>query len=199
MMAGRGINLVSDLSAAASRLVAENEQKLARISGEGLTLEQRAKRPWDVAAKMDIAQRIAAEEDRRAWETGTGRPHNDVRDAMRHARWSQRTAQAAGPIFAEVAGIAHEAKNLYDSVRAHGPSGPYEPQNRGGGLPPLPPTPGQTIDESRMDLRNNAEGRRAAREGRPIDTRRLQAAPDMSALSAIYRYPPAWRASSARR
>lgn len=195
-MAGRGNSLLGDLSAAASRAVAENAQKLARISGEGLTLEQRAKRPWDVAAKVDMAQRIRAEEDHRAWATGVGRPHNDARDAMRHARWSQRTAEAAGPIFAEVAGIAHEAENFVDSLAKHRRViGPYARE----GAPDVPPTPGKTMDEIRMDLHNNAEGRRAARDGREIDPTKLRTWPDTPPLSVLYRGPPSGRTFSGSR
>jgi len=106
-MAGQGNGFLKNLGDAANRLVAENAQTLAKLSGAGLTLTQRAQRPWAIPAKMQIAEQIAAEEKARAWSTGVGRPHNDARDAMRHPRWSQRTAQAAGPIFADVAGIAH--------------------------------------------------------------------------------------------
>lgn len=155
-----------------------------------LSLEERARRPWDIGAKLELSRQIADEEllisKQRAMARGQNHAHNDDLDAMRHARWSQRTAAAAGPVFANLAGIAHEAENLAESVVAHGRAvGPYEPGRRS--------TPGETIDEIRMDLHNNAEGRRAAREGRPIDPARLQASPRTPALTALYRYPPAGR------
>lgn len=192
MRATPGNRILQGLSGAANRLVAENAQTLRRLAGAGLTLEQRAQRPWDIPAKIEIAEQIADEELRRAGPFA----HNNTDDAQRHARWSQRTAQAAGPIFAEAAGIAHEAQNVFDSVRAHGVSGPYEPQDRGPARPRLPPTPGETIDESRMDLRNNAEGRRAALERRQIDPGRLQTAPRTPVVSVLYRHPPAGRTFS---
>lgn len=115
---------------------------------------------------------------------------------MRHARWSQRTAQAAGPIFAEVAGVAHEVDNLIDSVRKHRTIiGPYERT----GQPGMPPTPGETVIESRMDLHNNAEGRRAAREGRQIDPSKLQDRPGAPLLKAVYRGASSGRTSPSRK
>ncbi|MGA0604950.1 DUF6973 domain-containing protein [Phenylobacterium sp. VNQ135] len=76
-----------------------------------------------------------------------GDPHNDELDAMRHARWSQRMTSEIDPITAFLVGGAHELEGRLRN---------------------------QPRDEELMDLRNNAEGRRAALEGRPIDPRRLQ-------------------------
>lgn len=167
--------MLTVLGDAANRMVAKNAQKLARISDAGMTPEQRAQRPWDIPAKMQVAQRIKQEELDRSFATpGDGPPHNDMRDAMRHARWSQRTAQAAGPIFAEAAGIAHEADNLVDSLAKHRRIiGPYEHA----GEPGMPPTPAETLKETLMDLRNNTEGRRAARQHQAIDPQKLQTSP----------------------
>jgi len=195
-MAGPGNDPLGRLRSAANRVVADNAQTFARITGAGLTLEQRAGRVWDIPAKMEIAHQIRKEEEDRSWASGAGRPHNDARDAMRHARWSQRTAQAAGPIFAEAAGIAHEAENFVDSVRKHRRLiGPYGQA----GKPGMPPPPGETMDEIRMDLHNNAEGRRAAREGRPINAAKLQTRPDTPELSVLYRGPPSGRTFSGGR
>lgn len=194
-MPGDRNNSLAKLGAAADRMVAQNAHALARLAGAGLTPEQRAKRVWDIPAKMEVAQEISEQELERAGPFA----RNNLGDAYRHARWSARTAQATGPLFAKVAGIAHEAENLLDSVRAHGLGGPYDRQDRGPGAERLPPTPGQTIDEIRMDLHNNAEGRRAVREGREIDPRRLQKAPRTPGLAPLYRSPPSGVTFSGRR
>jgi len=188
-MAGQGNPALGRLTQAANRVVADNAKAFRQLTGEGLSLEERAKRPWDFPAKEAVTRRIAQEELDRA-----GGGHNDIRDAMRHAQWSQRTAQAVGPLYAEVAGIAHEAKNLADSIASHGTHGPYDTVGRN----PMP-TPGETMSESLMDLRNNAEGRRAAREGRPIDMQRLQTAPKQTVMGALVYQPRSGLTFSARR
>lgn len=193
-MAGQGNRALGALSDAANRVVAENARAFARLSGAGLTLEERARRPLDFAAKEAVARKIADEELRRA-----NGAHNDIGDAERHARWSERTAKATGPLYAEAAGILHEAKNFYDSVREHGLSGPYDRQDRGPTQPRGLPTPGETLDEIQMDLHNNAEGRRAAREGRAIDPSRLQTAPRTPAYAPLYRSPASGVTFSGRR
>ena len=109
------------------------------------TLEQRAKRLWDLPAKVEIANRIADEELARA-----GRHHNDERDAWRHATWSRRTADAAGPMFTRLAGLGHEVEGLLT---------------------------GQPLTEAVMDMINNDEGRRASIERRPINRTALQMKP----------------------
>jgi hypothetical protein len=70
-------------------------------------LNSGAKRFWDVPAKAETANRIKDEELARA-----GRRHNDEGDAWRHARWSRRTADAAGPMFTRLAGLGHEGEGL---------------------------------------------------------------------------------------
>src|SRR5687767_6971863 len=97
VMAGRG--LVDGLRGRVQRAVARNAA-LLNVSGSGMPAEARARRFYDIPAKIEVAQRIADEELRRG-----GGHHNDMGDAERHARWSQRTAEATGPIFAEAAGI----------------------------------------------------------------------------------------------
>lgn len=169
-------SVLDNLTRQAQAVVARNAA-LLNVSGRGMTVEERARRFYDIPAKVAVARRIEDEERRRA-----GRHRNDIIDAQRHARWSKGTAEAAGPIFAEMAGIGHEAENIVESLRNHGVSGPYE---RKGGPPPL----GQALDEVRMDLRNNAEGRRAARERREIDPSRLQDAPMTPRQAPLYRRP----------
>lgn len=109
--------------------------------------------------------------------------------------WSQRTAATAGPVFAELAGDAHEVGNFAESVLTHGVDGPYKRKDE----PGAPPTPGATMGEIRMDLHNNAEGRRAALERRPIDPAKLQTWTDTPVLSVIYREPPSGRTFSGHR
>lgn len=152
--------------------------------------EARAKRWWDLPAKVEVARRIQSDELARskadARDAGAPNAHNNRFDAMRHARASQRLAEAAGPRFAEVAGNVHEGVNAFEqlvpAILDQGIGGPYEV---GAGR-----TPGQYLDEIRMDLHNNAEGRAAAREGRPIDRRRLKVEPSPPPASALYRSPP---------
>ena len=122
-----------------------------------LTIPQRAalerapkltpeKQWWDLPAKRRVALRIADEEYRLA-----GSHRNDPVDAMRHARWGNRTAAAVGPIYATLAGIGHEAGNLLFD--------------------------GHPLSESLMDIHNNAEGIDAVRKRRAIDASRLQNSP----------------------
>jgi RHS repeat-associated protein len=77
------------------------------------------------------------------------RDHNNLGDALRHAEWSMRTTAETNAFTAWFAGVGHEVKNiLFD---AQGPS------------------------ETFMDLINNAEGRRAAMNNRPVDVNNLRA------------------------
>lgn len=129
----------------------------------GLSLRERAAlskapkvrpetQPWTIMAKLDRARTLADEEGRAAWTAaraqGIARPHNNALDAQRHARWSERMAREIGPVTSFLVGTGHELAAIF--------------QPRG---------------EALMDLHNNAEGRRAAREHRPIDPRRLQTSP----------------------
>ena len=76
--------------------------------------------------------------------------HNNSGDAMRHAEWSRRMAEEIGPVTSWIAGTANEAKGLLH---------------------------GQPWGEAMMDLHNNAEGRAAAKEKRPVDKSRLKNTP----------------------
>jgi len=181
-------DILGRLREAAQQAIVRNEAALGGAAAPPPTLEERAKRWWDVPAKYKVASGIAEDERRRSIEAAhaVGLPdaHNNTFDAMRHARWSQRSAEAVGPIFTTAAGLAHEADNLRDSFRRQGVAGPYA-RERDKGL-----TPGKTYDESRMDMHNNLEGIRAALEGRPIDPARLRTFPETPPASALYRYPP---------
>jgi hypothetical protein len=124
---------------------------------------------WNFAAKAAVARQIVEEESNRFKGQS-----NNLGDAMRHANASRRLTERVGPIYAQGAGIYHEADNLahaaWDNVKkAIAPNS----------IPPgtSVPSPGQAISESLMDLRNNAEGRREALEGRGLDVRRLQTRP----------------------
>jgi len=84
----------------------------------------------------------------------TPRPgDDDMYDAMRHAEASRRISEALGPGYAHLFGTAHEVQNL---------------------LTPRNWLEGNILERVGMDLRNNAEGRLAWREGRAIDPSRLQ-------------------------
>jgi len=67
--------------------------------------------------------------------------HNDAYDAMRHAEWQCRTAAETNQFTAWISGLGHELDNLIH---------------------------GGDWNESIMDLHNNAVGRQAAEEQRPI-------------------------------
>jgi len=184
-MAGNASNPLDRLRVRARQAIAQNAPAIARGMGYApdgslaLPVEDRARRVWDMPAKMEIARKIMRDERRRSED------HNGPGDAMRHARASQRLTQAIGPVFAEIAGAAHEVEDIGQSIARHGLVGPYDI----GGIP----TPSQTINEIPMDLHNNAEGRRAAREGRAIDPARLRTRPSESRLGPLYRSPPAGR------
>ncbi|WP_309091110.1 DUF6973 domain-containing protein [Phenylobacterium sp.] len=132
---------------------------------------------WNLPAKKAEGERIAKEEAARAKQLNGGLPpHNTMGDAVRHARWSKRMAEEIDPVFARLAGAQHEADNLITSVL----------QNAGAQLGLLPKSlrsgrtlssVPQTFSESLMDMRNNAEGLRAARGGRAIDPAQLQPYP----------------------
>jgi hypothetical protein len=77
--------------------------------------------------------------------------HNDTEDGMRHAEWTRRMSEEIDPFISWVVGTAHEVSGLLK---------------------------GQPLEEARMDLNNNAEGRAAASEGRAVDPRRLQSSPE---------------------
>ena len=76
--------------------------------------------------------------------------HNNEGDAMRHAEWSRRMAQEIGPVTSWAVGVGHEVEGLFK---------------------------GQPWGEAMMDIHNNAEGRSAASEKRPVDRSKLQKQP----------------------
>ena len=76
--------------------------------------------------------------------------HNNEGDAMRHAEWSRRMAEEIGPVTSWAVGVGHEVEGLFK---------------------------GQPWGEAMMDIHNNAEGRSAASERRPVDRSKLQKQP----------------------
>lgn len=171
---------IEALKAKAARTVADNALALAGLTPtlRPMAVEERAGRWWDLPAKYDYAKQVYGEELRK-WPG-----HNDASDAMRHAEASRRIAENAGQFAAEAAGFGHEMANWRRTLLTHGsPGGPYERSE-------IPP-PGQNLDEMNMDLRNNAEGRRAARERRPVDPRNLQERLITPSYSPVYRAPQA--------
>lgn len=190
-------NPIDGLRAAAQRRLVDNTRTLARFfdrrPDSPLTLEQRAGRVWDLSAKTAFAERVMDEEINRSFAesaaAGMGRPHNNDFDALRHARASKRIAEVAGPAFATAAGVGHEVDNFVGSLRKHKRAtgdygGPYSHREKS-------PTPGQTLDEIRMDLRNNLEGVSAAVRGGEIDPGRLQTRVRETPTGPLYRFPPA--------
>jgi hypothetical protein len=165
--------------------LAQNAQALGQAVGLGLatdapTLGQRAKRWWDLPAKLDLSGAIATDEWLR-----NGALRNGLPDALRHANWSARSAQATGPVFTEAAGVGHELANLGESALGN--------IHHLFGGPPVPSF-GEAVAESTMDLRNNAAGRRAAAEGRPVRKQDLQLEPDaVREYEFLYDPPPPGR------
>ncbi|HEY3695155.1 portal protein [Phenylobacterium sp.] len=133
-------------------------------------LEQGARLP----AKIEAAQRISKQE----YILHAGH-HSDEGDALRHAEWSRRTADVAGPVFTKMAGWEHEIQGVLPQVGL-GPQG-------------VRLAPGQPLGEAAMDLRNNPEGVRASRERRPIDRSRLQTAPGSKLVSPVGKPQPCAR------
>ena len=104
--------------------------------GLGLGLPP-AKQWWNLPAKSDVSRAIFREES--AKRVGH---HNDVGDAMRHATWARRSAEAVGPMFTLGAGLAHEAQNML-------PRWSDDPDRQEHSEP---------FSEARMDMINNTEG-----------------------------------------
>ncbi|VAX13117.1 hypothetical protein MNBD_GAMMA24-610, partial [hydrothermal vent metagenome] len=77
--------------------------------------------------------------------------HNDFGDAMRHAEWNRRTVEETNVFTAWVAGVGHELDNLVNG-------GPWR--------------------ESMMDIHNNAEGRSAGLDRRPVNPSNLRTIPN---------------------
>jgi hypothetical protein len=155
----------------ARRVVAENARQLHALVDPSAPLQTRAGRWWDFPAKRQFAEQVNEEERARARQAakaaGDDNPRNDRFDAERHARASHRLTQATGPLFAHAAGTWHEIRNV--AVDKH------------------------PLSETMMDLRNNAEGRRAALAMRPIDRTRLQTRPAVAAEAGAHAYPDRYR------
>lgn len=113
-----------------------------------------AKQWWNLQAKLDAVQPIRLQEEM------IHRGRNDHDDAMRHAEWSRRMAEEIDPVTSQLVGIGHELEGSF----AHRPTWLFKGT-------------AQPASEAMMDMRNNAEGIRSFREGRPIDPRRLQDRP----------------------
>ena len=194
-MAGRRKDPLASVRGYAQRAVAENAAALNRLTGgEGLSLEARAQRPWDLVAKAQVIPRIYGEEKARAVRdaraAGLKSPDNNRFDAMRHARASERLTRVVGPELAEGAGLAVEGlgmarnvvRNLQEQYGTRDPhaEGYVNAESLAAGL-----------SSARMDLINNAEGRRAAVAGRPIRMEALRQAPDPTLeYEAYYDAPP---------
>ncbi len=99
---------------------------------------------WDIVSNLRRAHEIGMQE--LAKRSGPGM-HNNANDAMRHAEWMRRTTEETNAFTAWLAGVGHELDNL---------------------------TEGAPLKEILMDLHNNAQGRRAGSEGRPVDPKSLQ-------------------------
>lgn len=140
----------------------------ADVRPVGLTLRERAalaaaprrepeRQPWNLIAKYWRAAQIGREEELisrlAAFAQGVPGAHNNELDARRHARWSERMSNEIDPVTSLLVGFGHEIEGSLSFAR---------PQPRA---------------EALMDAHNNAEGRRAAREGQPIDPARLQMSP----------------------
>lgn len=113
----------------------------------------------DVANAYVVAQKIYDEEVKRtqaqiaADRAQAGAGSDDIYDAKRHSEASRRISQAVGPGYAHLFGTAHELQNL------------TKPANW---------LEGDILERVGMDLRNNAEGRLAAKQHRPVNPARLQ-------------------------
>lgn len=155
---------MDDVRRQARRAILKGDEMLNGITARG---QAPAKQWWNVPAKYHAAKTIKDEMLSRfpGW--------NNAGDAQRHAELSRRMAVEIDPITAAAAGYAHELDNSIPS-QASRLIPPWLPQLheharqnwRGQGAP-----------EMKMDLRNNAEGRRAARSGRPVNPANLQTAP----------------------
>lgn len=97
---------------------------------------------WDVRTygpDLEGARRIAREVLRETQQNFPNSPlRNDIADAWRHARWSERMTTEIDWGAAAVAGYGHELENLYDQWRSN---------------------ERLRWDEMWMDLHNNREGR----------------------------------------
>lgn len=127
---------------------------------------------WNLPAKIAAGRQIAGE------ESDKFPTHNDGGDAMRHAEWSQRMATDIGPVFSTLVGVGHEGQNVFDSLRDSGARYAQERLDPSAAAKKAPPPSiGQTLQESAMDMHNNAAGIHAAMAGAPIDLTKLQISP----------------------
>jgi RHS repeat-associated protein len=94
---------------------------------------------WDLPANYGRAREIANEE----YANWSGH-HNDLGDAMRHYEWSRRTTFETNSFTSFTAGWAHEIEYFF----------------KRGSIPA-----NQYLQESLMDLHNNALGRESGRKG----------------------------------
>lgn len=137
---------IDGLRAQARRAIVGNARALAGAD------KAPAQQWWNLTAKYEAGNRIAQEEKRRSLqEAPDRRPHNDIHDARRHARWSRRMATEIDPLFAGMVGGEHELEGLGEAFLKQGFLGMWK-----------------ELPESMMDMRNNLEGIRAAREQREI-------------------------------
>jgi len=92
---------------------------------------------------------------------------NNLQDAMRHAEWNRRMANEIGPFTAWSMGVGNEIAGMGRSIMK-----------------------GEPIDWAavKMDLHNNAAGREAAAQGRPVDINKLRQSPGDNRPIAQKRY-----------
>jgi hypothetical protein len=120
---------------------------------------------WNIPAKYEAAKRIKGE----VLESYPGR--NDAGDAMRHAELSRRMATEIDPVTSTLAGLFHEIDNSIPEKYVQAmPPGPLRRHARENWW-------GPNDAERDMDLHNNREGLRAAREGRAVNPANLRLAP----------------------
>lgn len=152
-------------------LQARAQQRLSR-NAVALSRARAPEKQWfNLPAKIEAGRRIGYEELRNSQRQNPN-PHND---AMRHARWSKRMAEEIDPAFAWAAGVYHEGENLWSEGKDLWNG--YKAKIRGVPIERDVPDPRQVFAESIMDLRNNHEGLRAAREGHPVAPDHLQTRP----------------------
>ena len=161
---------MSGLGAQTRELIGLNALALAQHGwGSGAATEVGSPPPekqwWNLPAKYEAARRIKDETLRQypGW--------NNPGDATRHAELSRRKASEIDPVTAYVASATHELDNSFPADWARFAPGFLKAHARENWH-------GQPAAERLMDERNNAEGRRAAREHRSVAPRRLQTGPD---------------------
>lgn len=176
-----GPGFIDRLHEKARRKIVENVRRFAQGDPEK-SLQERARRWWDLPAQYQWTGQIANEE---LAHYPSKIFIDDAGDAMRHAEWQRRSAEVAGPVVPYLVGLAHEADALALNAleKSRNRSAPVAGRT-------TPPTTGEIMDRVRMDLHNNAEGLRAARERRPVDFSRLHTAPRTPVWAPLFRSPP---------